>query len=108
MRKESDSQLLAARMEAENAALLLQVVDRILGRIDLSTTLESDPQHPVRIACTHVRLALAYLTDALTGEDTPSSLFGYLARIFSEQSKMCKQYEDKLDQKSNGNSGPVN
>lgn len=103
--KKPDSQLSEERLEAENAALLLEVVDSILKRLDPSAVAEPDPQHPLQIANAHVRLAMACLTAALTGEDSPppSSLFGYLARIFREQALTCRGYEDEIEEKKNGN-----
>ena len=82
--KKSDSLLSVERVEAENAALLLEVVDSILTRLDPSVADVPDPHHPVQIANTHVRLAMGFLAAALTGEEAPppSGLFRYLARIF--------------------------
>ena len=106
--KKSDSQLMAERLGVENAALLLQVVDSILRKIDPALATEPDPERPVQVASANVRLAMSCLTAALTGEETPSSLFNYLARSFEGQALACKKYEDELDQKSNGNGGFVN
>ena len=96
--KKSQSQLSTERLAAENAVLLLEVVDNLLRRIDPSTTPEPDPRRPLQIATVHVRSAMSLLTAALTGEEAPppSGLFRYLARVFGEQFLACKKYEDEL------------
>ena len=101
--KKSDSLLSVERVEAENAALLLEVADSILTMLDPPAATEPDPQHPVQVASMHVRLAMGCLTHALTGEDPPSSFYGYFARILGEQSLACRKHEDEAQEKENGN-----
>ena len=96
MKPKSDSQLKAERLGAENAVLLLDVVDSILRRIDPPTTNVARPATPCTIvAYAHVRIGnLVAVTAALTGKETPSSLYSYLARVFEEQSAACQKFED--------------
>ena len=104
--KKSDSQLSAERLGAENAVLLLEVVESILRRIDPApAATEPDQGRPVQLAYAHVRLAMGCLTAALTGEEAgpPSSLFLYLARVFGEQFALCRKHEDEDRGESNGN-----
>ena len=103
MTGKSDSELAADRLAAENAVLLLEVVDSTLRRIDPPTSDEPDRRHPVQMAGAYVRLAMGSLAAALTGGDTtPSGLFDYISRVFGAQSVACRKHEDEDKGKSNG------